>query len=411
MTVAGDLSDVTEVSYPPLGALLPFVVGLSVIRVPGTDWLLAGFGLAALAASRRPHRRILGLASVYVACIATSLIATMADGSSSGFVTTYVWPAVGQLMFVLGTASLDAPSRQVRRLAVGLTGGLVAVWLIGLAEIVTGFKLIRVLAPTTTSNQLAESSRWVTASVFTNYNDFCLALAILSVLALSHILFVPSAHPRVRIVTWFTYGSSLGLVAVMGSRGALAAGLAGSLAVAILAIRAVRPQLVTPGRLAIGLALATPPGLFIWSSPYVQDHSTGIREAIVSNSLDLWQSDAFSAVFGYGSSSSYSQISAQAYPDTLMDPHNLMLEFALNFGLTGLCLVSLWWFVTVARVALDATATLGWDDVAFRALAVLLPIMGVVPSRFLSYAYIPVIGAACALTWSRKSPGIGSTRP
>lgn len=381
----------------PIDALVPVVVALGVLRVPGVDWLYPALGVVLLArASRLPHvcRK---LAVVFATCLGAALIATWADPSGQAFTSSYLWPAAAQSLFAFGVMAGTDPTRQIRRLIGGLFTGFVVLWAIGVGEIASGLKLIRFLSPDSSMAQMAAASRWVTMAVFTNYNDYCLALAMLAVLLFAHVLFVPRAHPFLVIARWLVLGTSAALVTIMGSRGSLLAGLLGAAVVAVIAIRAVRPRFATPRRIGMAVAISLPLALWLWSSPYVQDHSTATREAILSNSFALWTSDPWTAVFGYGSAGNYELVTERAYPGLLMDPHNLLLEVALNFGVIALG-AGLWWWVDVLqRTVTGAIRARTWAEAGTLALVVSLPVMGVVSSRLLPYIYVPVLATAASL--------------
>jgi hypothetical protein len=381
----------------PLDALIPFVVAFGVVRVPGVDWLYAALGIALMVRARHLSRASAGLGIVYAVSAVCALVATLADGSSDAFVASYLWPVLAQALFALGVMAGADPALQVRRLIGGLLGGLMVLWVVGLAEIATGVKLVRVFTPSSKMAEFAAANRWVTSAVFANYNDYCLALSMLAALVFAHVLFVPRVHPFVALARWGVLGSSAALVAIMGSRGALAAGLLSAGVITVLAIRAVRPHLVTPSRLGVAAIIASPPAMWLWSSPYVQDHSTVIREEIIGNSVALWRLDPFTATVGYGSSATYTSVTEAIYPDKLMDPHNLFLEVAINFGLVALALAAWWWLDRLRHTITGRAEARTWAEAGSLALVAALPVMGVVSSRMLPYIYVTVLATAASL--------------
>lgn len=394
----------------PVNALVPAVVALGVLRIPGVDWLYAALGLVLIARAGRFPRAGRRLVAVYTVCIGSALVATWADSSAQAFTTSYLWPVVAQALFAFGVLAGCDPARQVRRLVGGLLGGFVALWVIGVAEIATGFKLIRVLSPESSMAEMAAASRWVTMAVFTNYNDYCLALAMLAVLLFAHLLFVPKVHPFVALARWIVLGTSAALVTIMGSRGALLAGLLGAAIVAVIAMRAVRPRLVTPGRIGKAVLIVFPLALWLWTSPYVQDHSTATREAILNNSLALWAADPWTALVGYGSAANYALVTETAFPGLLMDPHNLLLEVALNFGVAALA-IAMWWWIDVLRNTITGRAQArSWADAGTLAIVIALPVMGVVSSRLLPYIYVTVLVTAASLLHPDFSQNPGLAR-
>lgn len=381
----------------PVAGLVPIVVALGVLRIPGADWLYAALGLALLVRSRRVPRASTPLAAVYAVCASTSLVATWADPGAQAFTTSYLWPLLAQGLFALGVMSGGEPAVQVRRLVGGLVGGLLLAWTVGLAEIASGIKLIRILSPTSSMAEMAGNSRWVTTSVFTNYNDFCLGLSMLAVIIFAHLLFVRRVHPLLALSRWVVIGSSVALVLVMGSRGALAAGMLSAGVVVLLAVRAVRPRLVAPRRLALAALALSPVVWWLWSSPYVQDHSTATREGILDKSFTLWAADPFTAFVGYGSAGSYATVTETAYPKILMDPHNLLLEVALNFGVLGLAAALWWWLGIVWGTLAGSLSGRAWDQVGVLSLVAALPLTGVVSSRLLPYVYVTVLATGAHL--------------
>jgi hypothetical protein len=113
---------------------------------------------------------------------------------------------------------------------------------------------------------------------------------------------------------------------------------------------------------------------------------------------------------GYGSAANYALVTETAFPGLLMDPHNLLLEVALNFGVAALA-IAMWWWIDVLRNTITGRAQArSWADAGTLAIVIALPVMGVVSSRLLPYIYVTVLVTAASLLHPDFSQNPGSAR-
>jgi O-antigen ligase len=93
-----------------------------------------------------------------------------------------------------------------------------------------------------------------------------------------------------------------------------------------------------------------------------------------------------------------------------MDPHNLILEFVLRYGLVGLTVVcAVWVFVVVE--GLSARKPRHWMVPTLTALVATIPILGVVPSTILPYGFVQLTIAALAAVLAHERQVGLSVRP
>ncbi|HJE52269.1 MAG TPA: hypothetical protein K8V15_09925, partial [Tessaracoccus flavescens] len=214
------------------------------------------------------------------------------------------------------------------------------VLLIGLGEIVTGFRLITVLYPE--ASTVAINNRFLVAAFFPNYNDFAVVVTMFALMALVRFFLAPGGN-LIQVLRLASYAISALVILGQGSRGALAGLFIGSILVVVQCVRLVRPRAITPLFVILGGLGAALAGALLWASPLLQDHSTQVRGDIVGNTLRLTPDGSLRFWTGWGDITSFKDAAAVAYPWELMDPHNILLEAFIWYGLpTLLSLVALW---------------------------------------------------------------------
>lgn len=173
--------------------------------------------------------------------------------------------------------------------------------------------------------------------------------------------------------------------------------------IVLLASRAASPRVWT--NLRVGAILAVAGGLvaYVWTSPYVQDHSTAIRERILQSAIHLMDLEPMTWLLGFSSELRYAEHAAALYGNELMNPHNLILELLLNYGVVGLAAAATAWFVLVVR-GLSVSAPLHWALPTFTVAALVIPVLGLVPSTTLPYGFIQllVLGLAGSILARRR---------
>ncbi len=393
---------------PDPAFLIPLVVFLLVLRMPGGSGLLGLVGLILILWRGIRPVRVDGLLAAYAVCIlASGAAAYLADDYN---VTSYVWPAIGYALFsaaVLWTGDL-------RRNIAGLTTGLLAGFTLALTmawlEILSGVRLLTIGRQ---GNKGLEESltqgRFRTGAFYTNYNDLSVALAILAILVIASLLFAPRARSTIQVTRVAVAGGAAALVLLMGSRGSLAALMLAVGVLVVLAARAAHPRTWTNRRLGL-LALAVSLiGVVAWRSPYVQDNSTAIRERILASALQMLDLQPTSWVIGMSSEMRYLHTGESLYPGELMNPHNLVLEFLLSYGLVGLLAAGVCWGVLVVT-GVTVSHPRHWTLPGYTAACLAIPVIGIVPSTILTYGFVQllVLGLAAAISAERRSGSAGS---
>lgn len=391
------------------GSLIPVAVCLLLLRAPGGVLLMGVVGVTVLLWRGVRVRPSNGLLVAYAVCTATS--ATAAVLARDGNPTSYVWSPVCFGLFsaaVLWTGDVGA---NVRGVAAGLLAGFTTALGLAWFEIVTGLRLLTIGREDNKGLQQSLSDgRFRTGAFYTNYNDLSVALTILSILLVGAILFLPRVTRNVQVLRLVSLVAAASLVVLMGSRGSLAALLLGVAVLVLLAARAVRPHVWTHRRVGLTALAAAALGYLAWNSPYVQDHSTAARERIAEGALRLMDLDPITWVIGYSSDRRYLDLATALYHDQLMNPHNLVLELLLAYGLPGLVAVGVVWVVLVTR-GLSVIRPKDWTVSAFTAAVLVLPVLGTVPSSTLPYGFpqLLALGLAGALATAGPSRRAAST--
>lgn len=386
-----------------VAAAIGVAVGAWIARLPMAEGATVGLGLLILwlerARLRANRPRLLG--TVAVVALTSSALGALGAGGTVLTSDTYVSSTaracvLGVVVFCAGDLR-----RNVSALAWGLIGGFTASLLIALAELATGFRIIaRTLGPGPLLERI-QADPWLTAALFANFNDLTIALALLAVICVSWLLFHGGSLWWQKGLALLATAASAALIVVMGSRGALLGLLVGCGLAVLLAVRATRSTLLTPARLGLGAGVLALPLVLLWRSPYLQDSSTLLRERIANDLGSLLADAPWRALTGFGSEDGYHAVAAQVIgTDVLMDPHNVILDLVVRYGVVG------------AVVVLGATAVFGlstlagprptrdWRTAVFAIMLLLTPVLGVVPSSYLDYPYLvlALIGAgACDL--------------
>lgn len=359
------------VARVPLGLVLVVVAAVVVIAVRGLR-----------VAGGRPTGLLwpVLVAALVCALVATTLVHQENLLNQGG--SLIIMAMVG--LVAVATLLTGSPGRTASRLVDGLYGGLLLLWLIAMGEVVTGIKLMATLYPDAAALKLISANRLFVSATFPNYNDFCVAMVLLCAMEVARLVFGAGRGWRTGL-SWFVLGTAGPLVVVMESRGALL-GLLLVLGLAVVhSIRVVRPGLLNRGTLVIGsgLVLATVAGALAGGA--FSDSSSGARVRIADTLFLIWGAKPLEALYGFGSLTTYKAFAEAAFPGTLMDPHNLLLEVAIWYGVPVLLLLIGCWLVLVWRGLVTPPATTHWRAVVSLVLVAAYPVLGVVPSSTLRY--------------------------
>lgn len=303
------------------------------------------------------------------------------------FLTSYFSLAASWLLFAISVLWTSNRVRQLQAALVGFVAGLLLTWGIGIFEVVTGKKVSLWIHPDSATSQRVLEDRFLAQSVFTNTNDFAVALAMLSAILLARMIFDSgsAAWQTTRIVV---AASSALMLMKTSSRGAtLALGLTPIL-VLVLFIRQSPGFKLRLRWVFIGVSALLLSGVIIWRSSWVQDTSTASRENILTNVLTMLGAEPERALFGFGSLDNYSNSAVNRFGQILMDPHNLGLELIIAYGSIGfVATLGLFLYLIVKTVV---KGQLPRYSLAFAsaAVALVVPVVGVVPSAFLPYPYL-----------------------
>ncbi len=383
------------------GAVLGVLAALLVLRLPLSFllFLVVPWALVLTGAARRkagmPIAPLTALLGWCLGAAVLSILLLHPDSALSSSNNAFIMIGVAGYAFLMRRS--EEPGLTARRALQGAYWGAVAVWIISLGEIVTGIKLLPILYPGANTVSDVQSSRFVTSATYPNTNDFCVVLTMLFIAVLAKMWFDPARGIR-NLGRRVMLTVSLAEIVVMGSRGALLGCILGFAILVVLNIR--RQHRAALGwRAAIhGGGLAIVGGLALLSSSYIQDHSTANRGIIVENALTMLAGSPSNTILGYGSLSSYLSAAMAAYGTFLMDPHNLLLEITLNYGLPALVLFVVLWLWVLVQGFLPRAPMVDWQMAFGLTVVVLLPVLGVVPSSTLRYHVTWVyIVATCVL--------------
>lgn len=387
---------------------LTVAAAMIVVRLPASFMALLLLPMAAVVVQgiRRHAPWPRGLRTLLLWCLlaaGTSVLFFHPDQLASpgnNFIIMLAIAAVAAAIFTGGRVV-----RATDRLVDGLYLGLLMVWALSIFEAVTGFKFMTVLYPDANTVKALQANRFYVAALFPNYNDYSVAMALLCTLLVARLLFRPVGVLQT-CARLFVLATATFFILVMGSRGALVGVLAGAVLVAVLSVRVLHPRLfgirlvVTAALLVTGLAVA------VMQTPWFNDNSTAKRGIILGNISAMQSADPVSALLGWGSATSYKDAAALLYDKFLMDPHNVLAEIAVWYGIPALLGYLVVWFVVVLRrglfqLQLDPT----WRSIGVLSIALLMPVLGVVPASTLRYHIFwlwLVATSAYILDWRRQ---------
>ena len=382
--------------------LTAVMVTLLVLRIPGSLFVTVAIAVLQLLALplHVPHRRArLWLWTLVLGTVTSSvaLVTVVGEPELVGF------PVI-TVAFLLVSLALTGTALGGRLVRVMIT---TCYWcfgftlLIGLGEIATGFRLSNLLYPESSSSQLA-TSRLEVSAFYPNYNDFSVVLAMFATLLAVRILFDHTSWFRTTVRA-FLVVLTAALVFVQGSRGALMALLVGIAAAVWINLRMRVSSRIMSLLTLMVLMVAIAGGMLLWNSPWVQDNSTKERGGVINRILSITPDSHLQFWFGWGTHSNYQLAARQNYPGELMDPHNVLLEALIWFGMPVALLFVVFWAQIVWRGAWKLELeSFDWQPLASVAVVALMPILGIVPSSTFRYYLIFLFSAAAAVAISTR---------
>ena len=117
----------------------------------------------------------------------------------------------------------------------------------------------------------------------------------------------------------------------------------------------------------------------------------------MTNAVSMLMSDPIALLFGYGSLSEYQNEANARFGDVLMDPHNLLLELVLRYGIVAMILFVACWLWIAVKGFLPRRPAVDWQAAFALTVVMLLPVLGIVPSSTLRYhvTWLYLVVASC----------------
>ncbi|MDU2096104.1 MAG: O-antigen ligase family protein [Negativicoccus succinicivorans] len=380
------------------GMWLGGVAALLVMRLPMSFLLLLVVPWIILLAQTRYRSGLRAgpLAALEVCCMVTAVIAVVFHPSlltSIGNSAVIMLAVVGFTLAVFRSAD---PSKTARQSLSGLYWGALLVWFIGLGEILTGIKLLPLLYPEANTVSAVSKSRWIVTATYPNYNDYGVVMTMLFTALLAKMWFDPR-RGAVKLGRLFALVTCFGMILMGGSRGALLGCMCAVALLVILNVRRLHAAAMGVRAFFWGTTLVVAAGGGLWMSPYVQDHSTAERGRIMTNAVSMLMSDPIALLFGYGSLSEYQNEANARFGDVLMDPHNLLLELVLRYGIVAMILFVACWLWIAVKGFLPRRPAVDWQAAFALTVVMLLPVLGIVPSSTLRYhvTWLYLVVASC----------------
>jgi O-antigen polymerase len=383
--------------------LTAIMVALLVLRIPGSLFVTVAIAVLQLFALplHIPHRRARLWLWTLVLGTVTSSVALVTVAREPELVAFPVITAA----FLLVSLTLTGTTLGRRLARVMIT---TCYWcfgitlLIGIGEIITGFRVSNIFysAPTAPT----ANSRFEVSAFYPNYNDFSVVLAMFVTLLAVRILFDHTSRFRT-ILRGFLVVLTTGLVFLQGSRGALLALLMGIAAAVWINLRMRVSSRFMSLVTLIALIAAIAGGVLAWNSPWVQDNSTKERGGVINRILSITPDSHLEFWIGWGTQPNYQLAARLNYPGELMDPHNVLMEALIWFGMpVALLFVAFWVQVVWRGVWKLDVESFDWQHLASVVVVALMPILGIVPSSTFRYYLIFLFSAAAAVSISARRP-------
>ncbi|MEL4356295.1 MULTISPECIES: O-antigen ligase family protein [unclassified Luteococcus] len=368
--------------------LLTLAGALITARVPMSFLALLGLPAVVIAVQgwRRGVRWPLALRRLLAWCAGASLVSVLVfvpqqlPSTANNFVVILAAILMAGAVFSTGRMT-----RAADRLLDGLYLGLLLTWAISVFEAVTGFKFISVLYPGGNTTAAIVRNRFYVSAFFPNYNDYSVAMVLLCTVILAKLVFQHDASLPVRLGRWAILGSAAFFITHMGSRGCLLGLAAATLVILALSVRTLRPRAIRERAVFCFLLVCSGGAVGLALSPWMQDNSNFQRVAIAQLIGKVLAGEPVRTLIGFGSYAEYTRAAGLRFTRTLMDPHNLLIEVVLWYGLPALAFYLACWWTVVHRGLLTRRPNPGWRAVSAVTVTALYPLLGVVTSSTLRY--------------------------
>jgi len=199
------------------------------------------------------------------------------------------------------------------------------------------------------------------------------------------LIFQPRVHPLVTMMRLGVIASAAFLILMMGSRGALVGIVLGAAVVVAISIKRLHPQFFNVRVMSVLVMVTLAMVLAIVLSPWFQDNSTYQRGTIISNIWTMQGLEPVQGMIGFGSYTSFAEQAEWYFPNALMDPHNLIIEISVWYGIPAMIGFILVWLVVAYRGLWRQWIDGDWRAIAALVVTILYPVLGVVPSSTLRY--------------------------
>lgn len=296
------------------------------------------------------------------------------------------------------TAAITTSHGQVRvfrRVMDGIVLGLWGVLTLAVFEVVSGIKLLPILYPDGNTAEQISQNRLIVASIFPNYNDFSVAMAIFGTVLMAQLLLGANVSTLRTVLRITALGVLSFLIVVIGSRGALGALVIGVVLVVLTTARVKHRRLITVPALVLGLTGLSLAALLASQMPFFTDQSSLRRVGIIRDSLAMMPPNKGYFWHGFASPQYFSELAAEIYGPVLMNPHNMLLEIGTMYGIPALVAFVVLWVHVLYRGLWLLRIAPGWREVSAVTVAALLPIIGIVPSSTMRYYWIyPFLAAS-----------------
>lgn len=278
-----------------------------------------------------------------------------------------------------------------------LQAGLVVLALIGVAEVITNYKLLFIRYPNSVVASWVDANRFWTTSMYPNYNDFSVALVVLSLFLAARFLVKPGS---VVVQVWRVVAvlAMAAWVLHMGSRGALV-GLAAGLAILVILTQRRRDITSVPAWLLTSFFAVVITGALVLSqTAFVQDEDTDERALILGRLWHLATVDPSVLLFGFGSPEQLDRYARGILDAALVNPHNIIAETFLWGGVFGFVGFTTCWCYIAWQAVRNRTGA-SWYAMAAVTTSLAMPLLGVTPSVILHYMYPQLLMIAAIATF------------
>lgn len=293
-----------------------------------------------------------------------------------------------------------------RWLMQALYAGFGVMALVGVFEVITGYKLLFLRYPNSVVASWVDAYRFITTAMYPNYNDFSVALVLLAIFITARAITSATSGA-------FVQGLRIGAIILMaawifymGSRGALLGLFAGVAVVVFLAVRRRDVSAIPSWLLTTGLSLMVAATVVLSQTTFIQDEDTKARGQILERLWGLAATDPAVVLYGFGSPEQLDRYANRLLNGALVNPHNMFAEVIIWAGIFGLIGFSVCWFYILWQAICNRTGAT-WFGLAATAATLVMPVLGVTPSVILHYMFPELLMIAAIASFDRVAKRSG----